>query len=227
MEIKTTMATCPNGHHYDAARHASCPYCASPSAFSSTAPLGGSAAGGFPPTAPVGGSAPGGFPPTAPVSGSAPGGFPPTAPTTSGPNVGNINPFSVETVIGGMEGAPAGLPDPVVGWLVCVKGPSLGMDFRVHAGYNYIGREVGDIRIPGDTRISRQNHAMIAYDGGENIFVLAPAAGRNLIKVNGKTVLGTVEVHHSDVIAIGETKLLFIPLCGEKFSWSNPEGSHD
>ena len=215
MEIKTTMATCPNGHHYDAARHTSCPYCAPSPGFPSTEPIG--AAGGFPPTAPVSGGASGGFPPTAPVGGgSAPGG-----------SVGNINPFSVETVIGGMEGAPAGVPDPVVGWLVCIKGPSIGMDFRVHAGYNYIGREVGDIRIPGDNRISRQNHAMIAYDGGENLFVLAPAAGRNLIKVNGKTVLGTVEVHHFDVIAIGDTKLLFVPLCGERFNWNDPEGSHD
>lgn len=114
---------------------------------------------------------------------------------------------------------PEGRPEPVVGWLVCIEGSCRGSDFRIHAGYNYIGRETGDIHIRGDQQISRKNHAMVAYDSSERVYYVGPSAGRNLIKVNGKTVLGAVEIHNYDVISIGTTKLMFVGLCGEQFGW--------
>ena len=109
--------------------------------------------------------------------------------------------------------------EPVVGWLVCVEGPMRGNDYRLHAGYNYIGRELGDVRISGDQQISRQNHAMVAFDDADGIYYAGPSAGRNLLKVNGKTVLNAVELNRYDIISIGTTKLMFVPLCGEHFSW--------
>lgn len=127
-------------------------------------------------------------------------------------------------MIGGDQGNP-GQAEPVVGWLVCVEGPVRGMDYRVHAGYNYIGRESGDIQIRGDQQISRQNHAMIAFDSSELTYFVGPAAGRNLIKVNGKTVLNAVEIKSYDVISIGTTKLIFVALCGEQFSWNQESGN--
>ena len=107
----------------------------------------------------------------------------------------------------------------MVGWLVCVEGPMRGNDYRLHAGYNYIGRELGDVRISGDQQISRQNHAMVAFDDADGIYYAGPSAGRNLLKVNGKTVLNAVELNRYDIISIGTTKLMFVPLCGEHFSW--------
>ena len=109
--------------------------------------------------------------------------------------------------------------EPVVGWLVCVEGPARGTDYRLHAGYNYIGRESGDVRIRGDQQISRQNHAMVAYDSGEHLYFVGPSAGRNLIKVNGHAVLQAAEIKNYDVISIGTTKLIFVGLCGQQFSW--------
>ena len=145
----------------------------------------------------------------------APGGpFPGTVPVDGG---AEGDPFGY-TVIGGDLHGPDQL-EPVVGWLVCVEGPMRGLDYRIHAGYNYIGREVGDIHIAGDMQISRQNHAMVAFDAEEQSYYVGPSAGRNLIKVNGKTVLNAMELHSYDVISIGSTKLLFIGLCGEKFRW--------
>ena len=120
---------------------------------------------------------------------------------------------------GGRDLGVAGGGDPVVGWLVCVEGPMRGNDYHLHAGYNYIGREIGDVRISGDQQISRQNHAMIAFDDTDGVYYVGPSAGRNLLKVNGKTVLNAVELHSYDVISIGTTKLMFVPLCGEHFSW--------
>lgn len=235
MEVKSSMAVCPNGHPYDTAKNKSCPFC------------GGAAgaAGGFTPTEAPGaggfGSNPGFTPTEAPGGfGRANAGFTPTeAPTgpmggcnaafgaTEAPDMrrigGNADPFSVETMIGG-ERADGSSAEPVVGWLVCIDGPVRGVDFRIHAGYNYIGREAGDIHIRGDQQISRQNHAMIAYDSSEQTYFVGPAAGRNLIKVNGKTVLNAMEIRSYDIISIGTTRLIFVALCGEKFKWDQAEG---
>ena len=60
----------------------------------------------------------------------------------------------------------------------------------------------------------------IALPGGVPMWgVAGDEAGRNLLKVNGKTVLNAVELNRYDIISIGTTKLMFVPLCGEHFSW--------
>ena len=144
-----------------------------------------------------------------------------------GSGVGRTEPVDVErdariepfdpTIIG--ADSAEGRPDPLVGRLVCIEPSCRRSDLRIHAGYNYIGRETGDIHIRGDQQISRKNHAMVAYDSSERVYYVGPSAGRNLIKVNGKTVLGAVEIHNYDVISIGTTKLMFVGLCGEQFGW--------
>ena len=65
---------------------------------------------------------------------------------------------------------------------------------------------------------------MIAFDSSELAYYFGPAGGRNLVKVNNKTVLNTVEIHAYDTISIGSaTTLIFVPLCCEKFSWETGE----
>lgn len=109
---------------------------------------------------------------------------------------------------------------PVTGWLVCTEGSAKGTDYRIHAGYNYIGRsEHMDICVRGDMQISREKHALIAYDHQERVFFFGPADGKSLVRINGKMVMNPTELNAYDVISIGETKLLFVPLCGERFNW--------
>lgn len=128
------------------------------------------------------------------------------------------------------EGFMCGLPNsaydrktafsPVTGWLVCTEGPAKGMDYRIRAGYNYIGRsEHMDICIRGDLQISRERHALIAYDHQERVFFFGPADGKSLVRINGKMVMNPTQLNAFDVISVGETKLLFVPLCGERFNW--------
>ena len=213
MEANTTMTICPNGHPYDTARFSTCPQCGAAS-FPHTEPIGGGTS--FVATEPVGGGA--SFPATEPVHGSIPNvnaGFNPTVPPET-------SDAFIPTMAGDML-SNGNRTDPVVGWLVCIEGPSQGEDYRVHAGYNYIGRNTGDICIRGDNQISRQNHAMIAFDSSDMIFFVGPANGKNLIKVNGKTVFNPVEIHSYDTISIGTTKLIFVALCGERFSWATRE----
>jgi len=209
MEIK--MVSCPNGHYYNAAIHKTCPDCARAAQ---------SGAGTFSPTVDpkmaAGGGASGFKPTLDPHVRQSSGGVGSTVPAGGGMEYG-------ATVIGGDIGGDDGSGvsvDPVVGWLVCVEGPCRGTDFRIHAGYNYIGRESGDIRLEGDNQISRQHHAMIAYDSADHSYYFGPSGGRNLVRVNGKTILNAVDIHNYDVLTIGGGKYLFVALCGSHFGWN-------
>ena len=216
-EIRQKIISCSQGHYYDANRYDQCPYCS---------------AGGFSPT--IDPFAAGESKPGSTVGPLIPGDIPHHAGDVQvcsfTPTIDPNQPGGLSERMGKTQyvdaSTPAGTPAPVVGWLVCVDGPVRGTDFRIHAGYNYIGRESGDIHIHGDQQISRQNHAMIAFDSSELTYYVGPSAGRNLIKVNGKTVLNAVEIHSYDVISIGTTKLMFVALCGEHFRW-DVENSHE
>lgn len=109
---------------------------------------------------------------------------------------------------------------PVVGWLVAIEGPARGTDYKIRPGYNFIGRdEHMDICIKGDLKISRNKAAVIGYEPEERLFLFGPSEGKSFVKVNGKAVLGQTEIQDRDIIRIGSTKLLFVPLCDERFNW--------
>lgn len=115
-----------------------------------------------------------------------------------------------------------GVFNPVVGWLVCIKGASRGADFQIHSQYNYIGRAKHmDICIPTDPHISAEKAAVLAYDNNDKTFFFAPGSGHNLVRVNGSVVMTPVVLKAYDVLTIGETQLLFVPLCGDHFDWNN------
>ena len=110
--------------------------------------------------------------------------------------------------------------EPVVGWLVCVEGPDKGKDYRIWAKNNTIGRsEKMDICIKGDTTISRENHARLAYDEKHNKYHLIPAESTNNIYLNDEPIYVPSVIEAYDVIEFGETKLIFVPLCNDKFTW--------
>lgn len=122
---------------------------------------------------------------------------------------------TMPVVMDGIEGFT-----PVVGWLVCIDGPSKGADYRLRAGYNYIGRsEHMDVCIKGDNTIGRERHAMVAYDQEERVFFFGPVDGKSTVRLNGKMVMVPSELHANDKLKIGSTQLMFVPLCGERFNW--------
>lgn len=111
--------------------------------------------------------------------------------------------------------------DPVVGWFVCVEGPDKGLDYRIHAGNNSIGRsEQMRICIDGDDGISRENHAFIAFDPKEGQFTLLPGTSKELAYLDGKAVFAPTQLRAFQRVQLGKTVLLFVPLCGENFQWS-------
>ena len=118
--------------------------------------------------------------------------------------------------------------DPVVGWLACVEGPSRGKSYTIRGGINAIGRgDRMDITITGDRTISMENHAKISYSDRNNRFNLLPGDGRNIVYLNGEEVFSATPLQAYDLIDFGETKLLFVPLCGERFTWKKEEQKDD
>lgn len=211
MEIQPKLTRCSNGHWYNAALHDSCPYCSdSSSAMPET--IAPDAGGSFPQTAPPESTSSTPFTATTPIS-------------VERDSASAASPFAPTTFGGNLAGGDSSV-EPVVGWLVCLSGPMRGTDFRLHSGNNYIGREVGDIHIHGDQQISRERDTIIAFSSAKLRYYVRPDSGRNLIELNGEPVLAPMELHSHDILTIGTTKLMFIPLCNEKFRWDE-DAAHE
>lgn len=205
-EIQQKIISCPKGHYYDANKYSECPLCAS---------------GAFPQTED----------PFSPGNGGGdrvpePGGrdfdktIDPPMLHKPGDDMNQTQFVDADT--------PAGAPVPVVGWLVAVDGPCRGTDYRIHTGYNYIGREVGDICIKGDATISAEKDANVTYVPQTKRFYIAHELGKNVLLVNDLPVIGGgVELHNYDRITIGTTQLVFVGLCGEQFNWADGVKSNE
>jgi hypothetical protein len=110
--------------------------------------------------------------------------------------------------------------DPVVGWLVCTAGPDRGRDFRIRSERNFVGRgENMDIAIRGDDTISRENHASITFNPRNRQFRLHSGNGRGLVFLNDEQVDEATPVKAGDRIDLGQTRLMFVPLVTDTFSW--------
>lgn len=116
---------------------------------------------------------------------------------------------------------------PTVGWFVVVKGPGKGMFRPIYYGNNTIGRD-GSQRVPlnfGDDAISAQEQAYIRYDSQDRTYLLIPnLAKSNLVSVNQRRPVEPVQLNYGDIIEIGQTGLMFIPLCNAEFDWADVEG---
>lgn len=112
--------------------------------------------------------------------------------------------------------------DPVVGWLVCVDGPDKGRDFRLHAGRNFVGRAEGmHVALTADPAVSRDKHCIVVFDPRARAFRVAPGESAALTYLNGASVDVPASLSAFDRIEVGASSLLFVPLCGDRFSWES------
>lgn len=110
----------------------------------------------------------------------------------------------------------------VVGWLVCTKGAAKGLSYPLYAGKNFIGRGANsDICIKGDQSIARDRHAVVIYDPRSKSFIAIAGESKQLYYINDQLVLSQIMMQPRDVLSLGETDLLFIPLVGDQFDWDN------
>lgn len=124
------------------------------------------------------------------------------------------------TILGLGSGTKA---EACVGWLVIVDGPGKGNYRTIYAGSNTIGRNPSQrISIDfGDDSISGDQQAFLVYDGRKRQFQLVPNLGRpNLVHLNDAALLAGAVLNANDRITMGRTTLMFVPLCGPDFEWS-------
>lgn len=112
--------------------------------------------------------------------------------------------------------------DPVTGWLVCMKGPERGRDYRLHSGRNFLGRAPSmDIAVTDDAQISREGHLSIVFEPVSHTFLLAPGSANTYL--NGEAVTDPVPLADSDVIGAGESEFIFVPFCSGERTWESVE----
>jgi hypothetical protein len=113
--------------------------------------------------------------------------------------------------------------EPGVGWLTCISGACRGMSFTLHEDMNFIGRgDQMDVQILGDADVIRTNHACIAYDKINRKFTLIPG-GNAMVYLNNTSIYAATELIDLSRIRVGNTILVFRPLCGEHFSWDTAD----
>lgn len=142
-----------------------------------------------------------------------------------------VTPASVPT---GGAPAPGGAPvahqapvydgpvDPVVGWLVCIRGKHFGESFNIAAGKNSIGRSANNhIVLWKDNSVSREKHAMVIYEPKKRNFYVQPGDSSGLTYLNDEYITESKRLASGDIVELGDCQFIFIPLCGEKFTWED------
>lgn len=190
------LQKCENGHFYDADKYQSCPHCQKMGDDVKTV--------GRMET------------PAAAPSNGVPTGAPNITPPPS------FVPSDDAKTVGIFQSTLGTGIQPVVGWLVCVRGACAGKSYPLKEGKNFIGRgDDMDVVIQGDRAIARVRHACIIFEPRAGVFYANPGESHELFYLNNNVVLNSELLNSHDLITLGETDLLFIPLCGPDFSWDD------
>lgn len=207
--MEKNIVECPHGHHYNKNDFDSCPYCKTANMdntfeWSETDPAGSTAVlndGWY------------------------------NSPSNQVQNLSEaptqktlvINEDNSRTIINPDSDDSEYQNQPVVGWLVCIEGPDKGKDFCLHGVKSTIGRRQDSSILLSDEKISRSGFpALIVYDDRKtHKFYLASgdASSHNNVELCGQMLLGQSIINPYDEITIENTKLVFVPFCGEDFYW--------
>lgn len=112
--------------------------------------------------------------------------------------------------------------EPVTGWIVCIKGNSVGEAYNLKVGKNTIGRSLEmNIALTEENSVSRERHAIITFDPKNVKFYIQAGENDNLSYLNNEILMTVSELKPYDKIQLGKAEFVFVPLCSDKFSWSN------
>ncbi len=119
---------------------------------------------------------------------------------------------------------PKAMPrvEPVVGWLVVIKGPGRGAARELVKGRNSLGSDADQLLVIdfGDPAIARRGHVFIVYDEEGREFFIEDGKQKEVVRLNGRLLTETRQLSHGDEIRIGATTFRFVALCGADFDWS-------
>lgn len=110
--------------------------------------------------------------------------------------------------------------EPTVGWLVSLKGSTQGMSFELNEGKNSIGRmRTNKVVLDSEQSVSREKHAYVIFDSKNNNFYIQSGETDKMTYLNSEPVFVPQNLAPYDKIELGNCELLFVPLCGDAFSW--------
>lgn len=120
--------------------------------------------------------------------------------------------------------------EPVVGWIIGIKGADYGKAFILKNGRNQIGRsDELDVSLT-EPSVSRDCGLIISYDSKSRQFSALPGTSDKLCYINNEALYERVVLKKFDEIEMGDSgfnKYLFIALCGEDFDWSNYKADNE
>lgn len=194
---------CSNGHFYDERQFAECPMCAGTRPAAPTGPLDVQMRPAVTPQS-SGGA-------TQPLQRENENRMIPNRLSIpqSGPVTTIVRPNALSNI------------DPVAGWLVCYEGPEKGLDYRIRFGQNAVGRDDNMDIVLKDNAISRNGHCFLTYDHRHNTFVIHSGISHGTVYKNGHLLTGAEELASFDLLELGNSKFVFIALCGDRFRWDS------
>ena len=204
------IVRCSNGHFYDAEKTRDCPYCNRPEGADSLVFIDRSKAQSLFRSSSMDDDMTQALPTNAPVflenrTGKPVAGLPADEGVTEG-------------IYSSTKGNKL-----VCGWLVSIKGPVRGRDYRIYHGINWIGSGYNaDVTILGDSAISNEKHCGLVYEGMHNEFYAMPGIS-TITYLNDDLLVQPVKIKLGDYIKIGESTFEFIPYCREGHTWEIEE----
>lgn len=110
--------------------------------------------------------------------------------------------------------------DFITGWLVCITGAERGRDYKLHQGFNRVGRDYQlDIAVMDDSAISREAAFAVVYDDKSNQF-FAVQQSSGTAYLNGKTLEGAMPLKTGDILYTGNSEFEFVAFCREGRTWN-------
>ena len=105
-------------------------------------------------------------------------------------------------------------------FLVCIDGPMTGASYVFQESRAVIGRQKNyEIALYRDISVSRSQHAILNYYSDSFRYTVSAGDADKKVSVNGVFIDAETDLKLYDIIGVGQTRLLFIPVCSEKFAW--------
>jgi hypothetical protein len=109
--------------------------------------------------------------------------------------------------------------EKVAGWLVCVKGPERGRDYRLYVGFNRIGHGIDcEVAVrPGDG--GEAPGCAVVYEDRKNNFFAVPRPDMSAT-VDGEELSAPVPLETGAIISAGDSEFEFVAFCRGGRKWT-------
>lgn len=109
---------------------------------------------------------------------------------------------------------------PVVGWIVGITGNEYGHSYELFVGNNTIGSSMDNVvSITEDSYLCSMSHGVICYEPETGLFFFDIQNSKGGVKINNSAVQENMYIGYMDVIEIGGSSYMLVPLCKDGFTW--------